>query len=60
MSATDGRTESPQEALENFEKATIWNHITGSLPEDDEVRIQAVNKYETAKAELLVWLSYIP
>lgn len=57
VSLTDCKSESPQEALDRFEEAVLWNHITSGLPKDDEVKLRAVSKYETAKAELLTWMS---
>lgn len=60
MSLTNCKTESPQEALATFEKAAIWNHITSGLPQADDMRIKAVKDYETAKAEMLTWLRFIP
>lgn len=60
MSLTNCKSETPQEALAIFEKAAIWNHITSGLPQTDEMRMKAVKDYETAKAEVLTWMSYIP
>lgn len=57
MSLTNCKSESPQEALERFEQA-LRNKIyadTHYLSSTEEEQV-----YQEAKAELLVWMSYIP
>ena len=57
MSLTDCKSATPQEALERFEEA-LRNKIysdTNYLSSTEEEKV-----YREAKAELLIWLSYIP
>lgn len=64
MSVTECKSESPGEALERFEKAlmdyqhALTIHRLDFDTEDDLPNLKA--KMETAKEELLTWLSYIP
>lgn len=58
MSLTDCKSESPQEALENFEKAVRAHEMLGAHDPEDWQGIE--EEYKSAKAELLTWLSYIP
>lgn len=66
MSLTDCKSESPQEALENFEKAIrqqeqYHSDIHHYGESDIDISDETVDsKYEKAKAELLIWMSYIP
>lgn len=58
MSLTDCKSKSPQEALENFEKAVRAHEMVGAQDPEDRPGIE--EEYEIAKAEMLTWLSYIP
>lgn len=60
MGIADYKARTPQEALESFEKAAIWKHITDGLPKNDDMRKDSLSKYESAREELLTWMSYIP
>ena len=57
MSLTDCKSESPQEALERFEEA-LRNKIYADTQYLDSTEQE--QNYQKAKAELLVWMSYIP
>ena len=57
MSMTDCKTKSPKEALEQFEDA-LRNKI---YAENNYLDSSAQEElYRKARAELLVWMSYIP
>ena len=58
MSLTDCKSESPREALENFEKAVRAHEMIGAQDPEDRPGIE--EEYKAAKAELLVWFSYLP
>lgn len=58
MSLTDCKSDSPQEALENFEKAVRTHEMLGAQDPEDWQGIE--EKYKSAKQELLIWISYIP
>lgn len=66
MSLTDCKYKSPQEALENFEEAVrqqeqYQSDIHHYGESDIDISDETVDsRYHKAKAELLVWLSYIP
>lgn len=57
MSLTDCKSDSPQEALERFEEALRNKIYTDTYYLDST---EQEKKYQKAKAELLIWLSYIP
>lgn len=59
MSLTDCKSESPQEALENFIEATrnkAFSEVGMAYESPDLIE----ENYKTAKAELVKWMSYIP
>ena len=58
MHLTDCKSRTPREALENFEKAVRAHEMIGAQDPEDRPGIE--EEYETAKAELLTWMSYIP
>lgn len=58
MTLTDCKSRTPREALENFEKAVRAHEMVGAQDPEDRPGIE--EEYETAKAELLTWMSYIP
>lgn len=58
MSITKCKCESPQEVLDRFEKAVRADEMRGAQDTEDAVLIE--EEYEAAKAELLIWMSYIP
>lgn len=57
MSLTDCKSDSPQEALEKFEEALRNKIYTDTYYLDST---EQEKKYQKAKTELLIWLSYIP
>lgn len=57
MSLTDCKSKSPQEALERLEQA-LRNKIYADTHYLSSTKEEQV--YREAKAELLVWMSYIP
>lgn len=64
MSLTDCKSESPQEALERFEVSVRAQEMYISEVKhhgESDIDSNEVNKnYDEAKAELLIWMSYIP
>lgn len=64
MSLTDCKSESPQEALKRFEEAVRSQeqyHSDINQYGDSELDFTKVQtEYKEAKAELLIWMSYIP
>ena len=59
MSITETKCDSPQEALEKFAEATA-NRALGSVGMAYETPQKLEEEYQKAKAEVLVWMSYIP
>lgn len=57
MSLTSCKSDSPQEALEKFEKA-LRNKIYSDTYYLDSTEQE--KEYQKAKAEMLTWLSHIP
>lgn len=59
MNLSNIQSSSPQEALENFDKAA---QALGFLKDSEGTIAYAIasGAYKRAKEELLVWMSYIP
>lgn len=64
MSLTDCKSESPQEALKRFEEAVTsqeqYHYDINQYGDSELDSTKAQAEYKEAKAEMLVWLSYIP
>jgi len=59
MTLTECKSSSPKEALERFEEAVrLHEGLQNDRNQFDPEEVNA--DYKEAKAELLVWLSYIP